>query len=659
MKSTVQEHRRHVKTMTTDGAAHLRTRRRRLTGLAAAAVLAAGMGAFVLPAAHAKSDAPQAASSARQRDFAAAAAEYHVPAPVLLAVAYQESGWDDHAGLPSTSGGYGPMHLTDLTASMMAGGPAGAAGRGDLAAMAAQPALHTLKAAARLTGLPTAELRDDPAANIRGGAALLASYQRAQTGATSADPDQWYAAVARYSGSSQRQGAAAFTNRVFATIRSGAAKTTTDGQQLTLDAAPAVRPATGQLAGLHLKAAADPATECPPTVDCTFLAASPSNGQVSDRPANGIRIDTIVIHDTETSYEGAISTFQSPGGSAANYVMRSSDGAVTQMVPTKDIAFHAGNYSTNLHSIGIEHEGYAAHGGAWYTEAQYEATADLVKYLAARFDIPLDRQHIIGHDNVAGPTSALVAAMHWDPGPSWDWEHFMSLLGAPVSGEHGVGPVGSAVTIAPGFAHNEQTVQICPADDPTGTTTACTEVQQPSDTLYVRTAPSATAPLFGDQAIHPGAAGTDRISDWGSTVSAGQQFVVAGQQGDWTAIWYSGSEVWFFNPGGCNTVPAKGVTLIGPSGTAPVAVYGSSYPDAAEYPTGLSPSTQAPISFYTVPSGQAYVATRPPAATDDYFASSGTVVTGAKQMYTIQYNHRVALVYADDVTATAVPSHKS
>ena len=117
--------------------------------------------------------------------------------------------------------------------------------------------------------------------------------------------------------------------------------------------------------------------------------------------------------------------------------MRSSDGAVTQMVPTKDVAYHAGNYSTNLHSIGIEHEGYAAHGGTWYTEAQYQATASLVRYLAGRFGIPLDREHIIGHDDVAGPSSSLIAGMHWDPGTAWDWEYFMSLLGAPVTGSTG------------------------------------------------------------------------------------------------------------------------------------------------------------------------------------------------------------------------------
>ncbi|MFK0104833.1 N-acetylmuramoyl-L-alanine amidase [Streptomyces sp. NPDC091217] len=626
------------------------SKRRRAALLTAVAALAVTGGAAVPMPALAAGDTAEPVTSLQQ-DFTAAADAYHVPQQVLLAVAYQESAWDTHAGQHSTDGGYGPMHLTDVTPAMMAGGDAGAAGRADLAKLAADPALHTLQAAAKLTGLSAEELRTDPTANIRGGAALLASYQKAVTGSTSADPGNWYAAVARYSQSSRRQGAEAFADRVFATVQKGAGRTTADGERVRLAADSDVDPATGQLKALDLKSAATTDTECPTTVACTFVPAAASNGQVSNRPANGIRIDSIVIHDTESSYDAAITTFEKAGGSAAHYVMRSSDGAVTQMVPTKDLAFHAGNYSTNMHSIGIEHEGYAAHGATWYTEAQYEATAELVKYLADRFGIPLDRQHIVGHDNVAGPKSSLVSGMHWDPGPSWDWNHFMNLLGVHT-GRHGVGPVGSVVTIAPRFDDNLQTVQICPSDDPTGATTACTETQQPSNFVYLRTEPSDTAPLFGDQALHPGAAGTDRINDWGSTAAAGQQFVVADQDGDWTAIWYSGSKVWFYNPHGCNTAPAHGVKVIAAAGDSPVAVYGSSYPDAAEYPAGLSPSTQAPLSMYTVPAGQAYVATVAPSLTDDFFPSSGAVVTGAKAMYTIQYNHRVALVYSSDVTAT-------
>jgi N-acetyl-anhydromuramyl-L-alanine amidase AmpD len=497
-------------------------------------------GAIAVPVvAQASPDAPPA-DAALQRAFATASAEYKVPRSVLMAVAYQQTAWEAHRGHHSTTGGYGPLELTDVTPDMVSGGPAGMAGRAEAEELAEGAAQHTLQAAAKLTGLTTEELRDDPASNIRGGAARLASCQEQLNGMTSDNPGEWYGAVARYSRSTQRRGATAFADRVFATMKKGVTRRTADGQNVELSPDPTVTPVTSQVNGLKLATATVADTECPPTVTCTFAPASPKNGQVSDRPANGIRIDQIVIHDTESPYESAIATFQDPSSStAAHYVMRSTDGAVTQMVPTKDLGFHAGNYSTNLHSIGIEHEGYAAHGATWYSETQYQATADLVKYLANRYDIPLDRQHIIGHDNVLAPADRFTNDQHWDPGPSWDWEHFMALLGAPLEGRHGVGDIGSAVTIAPGFSTNRQTMELCPQDDGSGATEECTTVHQASNFVHLRTEPRADAPLFGEQSIHPGAAGTDRISDWGSTAQAGQQFVVADKKGDWTAIWFT------------------------------------------------------------------------------------------------------------------------
>ncbi|MBU6531177.1 N-acetylmuramoyl-L-alanine amidase [Streptomyces sp. NPDC057245] len=643
--------------MTRDAHTHRkRALRRRPVAIAAAAVVVAGAIAVPVVAQATQSDA--AADTALQREFEAAAAEYDVPQEVLMAVAYQQSAWDTHEGEHSASGGYGPMHLTDVTPEMIDGGAAGTAGRAEAEELAKGEAKHTLQTAARLTGLPADELRTSASANVRGGAALLASYQKELNGETSDDPGDWYGAVARYSRSTERQGATAFADRVFATLKKGVTRKTAEGQKMRLAADNGAAPATSQVDKLELPAAATADTECPATLDCSYVPAAAGNGQASDRPANGARIDRIIIHDTESPYESAITTFQDPAsGSSAHYVVRSSDGAVTQMVPTKNLGFHAGNYSTNLHSIGIENEGYAAHGATWYTESQYQANAELVKYLAERYDIPLDRQHIVGHDNVPAPADQYVDDQHWDPGPSWDWERFMDLVGAPVDGEHGVGEVGSAVTIAPGFTDNEQTMEVCPQDDGSGATEECGTVEQAANFVRLRTEPKADAPLFGEQTIHPdNGTGTDRISDWGATAQAGQQFVVADREGDWTAIWFSGSKLWFHNPDGANTVPASDATVVSPSGDKALEVYGTNYPDADEYPADSSPSTQAPLSMYSVPAGQAYVATSAPAPTDDFLPSSGKVVLGEKKMYSIQYSHKNVLVYADQVSTAEGPS---
>jgi hypothetical protein len=377
---------------------------------------------------------------------------------------------------------------------------------------------------------------------------------------------------------------------------------------------------------------------------------------VSNRPANGIKITQIVLHTTESSYDSAIQTFQGPNATAAHYVMRSSDGAVTQMVSDKDVAFGDGNYDSNLHSIQIEHEGFSAFGSNWYTDATYRQTAKLVKWLAKRYDIPLDRQHILGHDNVPGGKTADLAGMHWDPGNEWDWTRFMRMIDAPFDDKtSGVGPVGSAVTIAPTFAKNKQTFTICPSDDPTGATTTCTPVTVPANSLFVHQGPSEDSPLILDANVHSDAtSGTNDISDWSTTVQAGQQFVVAEKQGDWTAIWFDGQKGWIDNPGGKNTIPATGVHIIKAAGTAPAPVYGTAFPDPSEVPTGWGPDPQDPLTApnYAIGAGQAYVADQPPVNGQDFFPSRQGVVTGAKQYYTVQFNHRYVYVNAADVTAT-------
>src|SRR5262249_35808009 len=147
-----------------------------------------------------------------------------------------------------------------------------------------------------------------------------------------------------------------------------------------------------------------------------------------------VAIRYVVIHDTEASYSGTLRVFQAAGGiDSAHYVVRSSDGHVTQVVQTQNIARHAGNWYFNSHSIGVEHEGYAIQGATWYSEPLYQASAKLVRFLAQKYNIPFDRAHILGHDNIPGQSSKAQGQMHWDPGPFWDWDHYMELLGAPIN----------------------------------------------------------------------------------------------------------------------------------------------------------------------------------------------------------------------------------
>lgn len=154
--------------------------------------------------------------------------------------------------------------------------------------------------------------------------------------------------------------------------------------------------------------------------DASWVPASTSNYTNASRPgSNGI--DKIVIHVTQGSYEGSLAWFQNPdAGVSAHYTIKSSNGEVAQSVREADIAWHAGNWEYNQTSVGIEHEGFVDE-SEWFTDEMYESSAKLAADVAAEYDIPVDRDHIIGHNEVPGAT-------HTDPGQHWDWDKYMSLV---------------------------------------------------------------------------------------------------------------------------------------------------------------------------------------------------------------------------------------
>ncbi|KUL38429.1 amidase [Streptomyces sp. NRRL F-4489] len=658
-----------------DDASRTRRRapRRSATALAAAALL------VPLVAAAPSAGAGQPRSDALQRAFGDAAARYHVPRGVLLGVAYLESRWDGHGGAPSVSGGYGPMHLTDARTAVARAPEFGADGedaRGDSARpvrATPRPAarravlpdrlperLRTLPEAAKLTGLPAERLRTDPAANVLGGAALLAAHQRALGLPASADPARWYAAVARYGGQDDARSGAAFARDVFSVMRQGESRVTDAGQRVTLAAAPRLTADPAQekrLGAATAQRAAAPggpgALECPWSVACESWPApyeeydngtNYGNHDLADRPKDQ-RIDTIVIHDTEGSWETTLRLIKDPKYVSWHYTIRSADGLIAQHVPTKDVAWHAGNWFVNAHSIGIEHEGFLAAPDAWYTEAMYRTSARLVTYLAAKYRIPLDRQHILGHDNVPGTTPGTIPGMHTDPGPYWDWAHYFTLLGHPF--RRTAGPDGGLVTIRPSYDRNRPVYTGC---EKAGT--PCPE--HGSTAVRLHTAPSDSAPLIQDIGLHPdGAATTTGVNDTAARATTGQRFAVAGRSGDWTAIWYLGQQAWFRNPRSHPTaVDAKGLVATPKAGRAEIPVYGRAYPEKEAYPSQVPVQSVTPLP-YRLLSGQRY-AVGGKVRADYLYAPTfdiarHAVVRGEDVYYEIQVGHRVGYVRAADV----------
>jgi N-acetyl-anhydromuramyl-L-alanine amidase AmpD len=153
----------------------------------------------------------------------------------------------------------------------------------------------------------------------------------------------------------------------------------------------------------------------------------------------GTAITMVAIHDVEGSYAGCISWFKNCSASAsAHYVMRSSDGQVTQMVLESNKAWHIG--SENPYTLGIEHEGYASTGYNWYTTTLLTSSANLVRDMCTSNGINPLRCYfgpgcsgttqqcqqgtcvkIKGHQMYPNQT-------HSDPGPYWNWDKFYKLL---------------------------------------------------------------------------------------------------------------------------------------------------------------------------------------------------------------------------------------
>ncbi|MCP9959296.1 N-acetylmuramoyl-L-alanine amidase [Streptomyces sudanensis] len=676
---------------------HRRDRKKKrllIYGIASALAVAttAGTLAVASPGLLGSSDAVAAAPGTElQAGFERAAREFDVPVSVLMAVSYRQTRWESHDGLPSTTGAYNVMALTQVDPEDLEDGH----GHGDdehrLAHMnrsgdpnvekhfdaekalksvrkkpvdTDDPRLHTLDEAAGLIDASPEAVREDPAQSVRAGAALLAEYQREATGSLPDDPGAWYPAVARYSQAPDRKGAQLFAKRVFESIRTGEQRITGDGQRLSLPADPSVKPAPSAkvpLAATFASASAVPLPDCPTGLNCDFRPAAYKqnsgpddwgNYNVANRPANGHDIRYIAIHDTEGSYDGSLAVFQNSNTYAsAHYMVRASDGLVTQLVENKNEAWHAGNKTLNVHSIGIEHEGYAIKEGSWYTEPQYESSAALVKHLAAKYGIPLDREHIIGHDEIPGVLDTKVRAQHWDPGPFWDWNHYMSLMGAPTGAGGAGGPLkaGQLVRFVPPFTT---------ANQPKLTNNGTAVTPQPANFGYLYTSPSTGSATIGDPYL--GAQTWSEGWNWGNKLVAGGTYVVAEARNDWTAIWYGGQKAWFRNPGGQYTAPVKSGTVLRAKAGVTVKVYGRSYPEDAAYAgTGVPVQDQntAHLTKYSLPAGQLYTLAGAAVPGTYYYGGtfdgtgtgSRTLVRGSNSFYPIRYNHRFAWVSADDV----------
>lgn len=318
-------------------------------------------------------------------EFGSAAREYGVPRELLLAMGYVNTLWempppgatDYERGDIHGHGTYGVMQLYQ------------------------SPSMDTLGRAAEITGLPEGRLKKDRAANVRGGAAVLADI----VGRTKPDGlDGWQEALSKYAGTDL------YAQEVFEALEDGASAEISTGENLRLAPQDVQVPATE---ASRARGTADyPRAEWRP--------AARDNYSARFERERDVNIDRLIIHVIQGSVSVGVNTFQSSAENVSAHYIVGSKGRVVQCVRHEDVAWHAGNWPYNKHAIGIEHGGYADNPRTW-TGRKLEASARLAAYCCRRHNIPVNSRRIIPHNGVPGTD-------HYCPGPHFPYRRYLDLI---------------------------------------------------------------------------------------------------------------------------------------------------------------------------------------------------------------------------------------
>jgi N-acetyl-anhydromuramyl-L-alanine amidase AmpD len=410
----------------------------------------------------------------------------------------------------------------------------------------------------------------------------------------------------------------------------------------------------------------------------------------ANRPFD-LPIDSIMIHDTEGTYPGTVDAFTNPKATAAvQYVVSgedySSDPAVTQFVADKDWTRSVNNWWFNETSIGVEHIGFAVAPAGYFTQRLYERSADLVGWVAWKYRIPLDRAHILGHDNIpntegVGGSTGGPYVQHWDPGPSWDWPYYMDLVRAAYERWSNNAPapraeiparytrlsrkirmisVGDNVASARDWflwtsgAQNAYTNVYADSGSRPALTTLVDGASDPS--TYLPSTKIGDAPAFNKRdfscdnfpwSIVPDTAfviSQVSASDLRAKAAWGEEFALLGRKRVdgvlYDKVDFSGTTGWVRDS---DTTAGWGALVRFLGGSHPTTLF-----SGPEYPARYPPPTNPEID------------TRICADTDNGFSRSGQTYVAqlrrrsqGKTWYQIDYNHRVAWVPADEVSVSA------
>lgn len=266
---------------------------------------------------------------------------------------------------------------------------------------------------------------------------------------------------------------------------------------------------------------------------------------------SGTAVSAVTIHTIQGSYSSAINWFQNCSASvSAHYVVRSSDGQVTQMVCESDKAWHVG--TENPYTIGIEHEGYINDPQTWYTTAMYNSSAAIVRDITnsgyginplRTFDLNprynWDDElggciKIKGHINFPNQT-------HTDPGSGWDWERFYQLVNNnpnTITYTAGSGNFYDSGGAGNNYGDDERTLYLFSPTSSSSVTLNFTQfdLENNWDYLYIYDGNSLSSPLIG---AYTGTNSPGTINSTGNSLLVELRSDCATNNAGWAATWTS------------------------------------------------------------------------------------------------------------------------
>lgn len=340
----------------------------------------------VYPQIQEPTDAEIAAAQAQNAEtrlgpaFQAASTEFDVPVDLLLAVGYVETRWTHNAGLASIDGGWGVMHLV----------------RNEYA--------DTLGEAAALLAVDVETVKSDATANIRGAAALL---RRHAGDLPPAGLEGWTDALLHLAALYDVPTSALQVRTYYETLRAGAQAVTAAGERLEVKPQP-VGDVEMRLSRL--------VPYSPASDDYGPAIWNPADSSNYSTGRGGNTVQYWINHWIGTgTYAGAISWFKNPSSNvSAHFVCRASDGELTQMVRFADTAWHAGNFTYNQRSIGIEHDAAVGRESDWNSVPMLQASTTACRTVCDRYGIPKTRTYILGHKEVPGASTSCPGPLPWD-----------------------------------------------------------------------------------------------------------------------------------------------------------------------------------------------------------------------------------------------------